>query len=370
MLAALHALAALAETDRPLSEVLAPYSRYVASGEINSTVADKDPVIEELEATYADRGEIEIDHLDGLTVTHPDWRFNVRASNTEPLLRLNAEGRDTATMTDVRDRVLAHQGGMTMPRIDARRAFTLIELLVVISIIALLIGILLPALSAARKAGKATVCLNNLRSVGQAYVMYANDQRELVVPSYNMTGTSGVGIPLDGWGPILDRDGYMNGAGDSQLKNSPFTCPEALDVPGVLAGQTGNDPDNPKGWMDWPCMRTGTAFVATTIPDASMEKNVRVAYWINADNPIGSATVVTPDTFYTGSVGYGPGTNGMSIGFTKMSAFIRPDTLIAAADGIYAGRQRDNRIGSTNSRIGIGTRAGRGRRTRCLPMGT
>ncbi len=107
MLAALHALAALAETDRPLSEVLAPYARYVASGEINSTVADQQRVLDELEGTYADVDSVELDHLDGLTVAHPDWWFNVRASNTEPLLRLNAEGRDAATMTDVRDRVLA-----------------------------------------------------------------------------------------------------------------------------------------------------------------------------------------------------------------------------------------------------------------------
>ena len=107
MLAALHALAALAETDRPLSEVLEPYARYVASGEINSTVEDQETVLKTLEAEYADADEVELDHLDGLTVAHPDWWFNVRASNTEPLLRLNAEGRDAATMTDVRDRVLA-----------------------------------------------------------------------------------------------------------------------------------------------------------------------------------------------------------------------------------------------------------------------
>jgi phosphomannomutase len=107
MLAALHALAALAETDQPLSEVLAPYTRHVASGEINSEVADQQAVLEELERRWADRPGIEIDHLDGLTVTAPDWWFNVRASNTEPLLRLNAEGVDHATMVRVRDETLA-----------------------------------------------------------------------------------------------------------------------------------------------------------------------------------------------------------------------------------------------------------------------
>jgi phosphomannomutase len=107
MLAALHALAALAESDRPLSEVLAPYVRHVASGEINSEVADQQAVLDELERTWGTTDGVEVDHLDGLTITHPDWWFNVRASNTEPLLRLNAEGADAATMARVRDDVLA-----------------------------------------------------------------------------------------------------------------------------------------------------------------------------------------------------------------------------------------------------------------------
>jgi phosphomannomutase len=106
MLAALHALAALAETDAPLSDLLAGYERYAASGEINSTVADPQQVLERLEKEHVD-GATTVDHLDGLTVTHADWWFNVRPSNTEPLLRLNAEGRDEATMAEVRDRVLA-----------------------------------------------------------------------------------------------------------------------------------------------------------------------------------------------------------------------------------------------------------------------
>lgn len=104
MLAALHALAALAESDLPLSGVLAPYDRYCTSGEINSTVADQAAVVAEIAEIY---GHCEQDRLDGLTVSTADWWFNVRASNTEPLLRLNVEGRDQATMTNVRDEVLA-----------------------------------------------------------------------------------------------------------------------------------------------------------------------------------------------------------------------------------------------------------------------
>ena len=68
------------------------------SGEINSEVADQAAVIAELEATYAGRDGVTTDHLDGLTVSHADWTFNVRPSNTEPLLRLNVEGKDEATM--------------------------------------------------------------------------------------------------------------------------------------------------------------------------------------------------------------------------------------------------------------------------------
>ncbi len=107
MLAALHALAALAETDVPLSALLAEFERYPVSGEINSEVEDQLAVIAELEASYAGLPGVTTDRLDGLTVSHPDWTFNVRGSNTEPLLRLNAEGADEPTMVRTRDEVLA-----------------------------------------------------------------------------------------------------------------------------------------------------------------------------------------------------------------------------------------------------------------------
>jgi phosphomannomutase len=107
MLAALHVLAALAETDRPLSALLAEFSRYVATGEINSTVSDQGAVLAKVVEEYGDRDGVTLDRLDGLTVLHDDWWFNVRASNTEPLLRLNAEARDQATLDRLRDDVLA-----------------------------------------------------------------------------------------------------------------------------------------------------------------------------------------------------------------------------------------------------------------------
>ncbi len=107
MLAALHVLAALAETERPLSALLEEYSRFVASGEVNSTVDDQAQAVTEVEERFAGRDSAEVDHLDGLTVTAPHWWFNVRPSNTEPLLRLNVEADDPATMSRVRDEVLA-----------------------------------------------------------------------------------------------------------------------------------------------------------------------------------------------------------------------------------------------------------------------
>jgi phosphomannomutase len=107
MLAALHALAALAESDGTLSELLAQYERFHSSGEINSTVTDQKAVLDELERDYAGRDGVEVDHLDGLTVSHRDWWFNVRPSNTEPLLRLNAEAADQPALDALRDGVLA-----------------------------------------------------------------------------------------------------------------------------------------------------------------------------------------------------------------------------------------------------------------------
>ena len=107
MLAALHVLAALGEQDRPLSELMAQYSRYAASGEINSTVGDPQAKIAEVEQAFGAREGVTTDTLDGLTVTFADgaW-FNLRPSNTEPLLRLNVEAADEDAMAELRDGVL------------------------------------------------------------------------------------------------------------------------------------------------------------------------------------------------------------------------------------------------------------------------
>ncbi len=105
-LAALHAIAALGMSDHTMSEILKPYQRYVLSGEINSKVDDADAIIAFIETTYCNRPGVTVDHLDGLTVNGDTWWFNLRPSNTEPLLRLNVEAKTQGEMSALRDEVL------------------------------------------------------------------------------------------------------------------------------------------------------------------------------------------------------------------------------------------------------------------------
>jgi len=111
MLAAMHLLAEFGAQDAPLSVMSARFTPYALSGEINSTVEDVPAAYTRIVEAFT--GRVEFDELDGLTATgitaedEPFWWFNVRPSNTEPLLRLNVEGEDVATMSAVRDEVLA-----------------------------------------------------------------------------------------------------------------------------------------------------------------------------------------------------------------------------------------------------------------------
>ncbi len=108
MLAAMHLLAEFGHQDRPLSELAARFTPYAASGELNSTVTDIPAAYERIVRAYA---EFALDELDGLTVSgNTDgvfWWFNVRPSNTEPLLRLNVEAGKSADMERIRDNVLS-----------------------------------------------------------------------------------------------------------------------------------------------------------------------------------------------------------------------------------------------------------------------
>jgi len=104
MLAALHVLAMAGATRQPLSELAAGFTRYAASGEINSRVEDQQVAMERVAAAFAGRGQQ--DRIDGLTVAGADWWVNVRPSNTEPLLRLNVEAATEEVMAALRDETL------------------------------------------------------------------------------------------------------------------------------------------------------------------------------------------------------------------------------------------------------------------------
>jgi phosphomannomutase len=109
MLAALHVLAALGETKvgTTFSSLIKEFDRYVASGEINTRVKDVSVTSKKVREHFAGAKDVQIEELDGLTFSGDTWWVNVRPSNTEPLLRLNAEAKEHATMEKVRDEVLA-----------------------------------------------------------------------------------------------------------------------------------------------------------------------------------------------------------------------------------------------------------------------
>jgi phosphomannomutase len=98
MIALLTMLELLSEADRPLSECLRPLDTYVRSGEINSDVVDPDATMQAVEAFYEGTAST-IDHLDGVTIQFADWWFNLRPSNTQPLLRLNVEADDSEILS-------------------------------------------------------------------------------------------------------------------------------------------------------------------------------------------------------------------------------------------------------------------------------
>jgi len=245
-----------------------------------------------------------------------------------------------------------------------RAGFTLVELLVVIGIIALLVGILMPTLSLALEHSRSTKCMANLRTVGQAMLEYAADNRGYILPAYDMpqdpatpglcyqlTSTSQI---LDGWPCILDRDGYITAAQQSQ--DTVFYCPDTFDQAGMNAGQTGATLNGNQGWMDWPWYNPsppgddGETKVATTDPAQGFNKIIRCSYWINSDNPVSmSPPAMTPlppaflakDLYFTTTPGYGEAPYYLRL--HRMTDLVRASDVVAFADGIYGGRQSSSR---------------------------
>ncbi|HRX84875.1 MAG TPA: type II secretion system protein [Phycisphaerae bacterium] len=236
-------------------------------------------------------------------------------------------------------------------RAPARRAFTLVELLVVLSIIALLIAMLLPSLRRARNNARTVACCANLRSLMGGIHTYATDNNGLVVPAYNMHGVSGsTANPFDGWGPILDREGDVRG--NDTLRQNPFVCPQTRGIRGVPFDRAGTPPGHAEGYMDWPAVVTIAGDFPRTLPQRGFPHLVRVAYWINGDNPNGLPREFIPGVHFTGSVGFGPTPSGKIMQANVFARFRRPAQLVALADGFYTGNQEATRPDEAHRRIG------------------
>jgi phosphomannomutase len=106
MIAFLILLELVSIENKPLSEIIKPLDHWVRSGEVNSTVSDAQGKLQEVERKFS-AGAKFVDHLDGLTIDYGDWWFNIRPSNTEPLLRLNVEAKDKKLLEEKSDEVLA-----------------------------------------------------------------------------------------------------------------------------------------------------------------------------------------------------------------------------------------------------------------------
>lgn len=237
--------------------------------------------------------------------------------------------------------------GLRQPCRRFAGAFTLVELLVVIAIVFLLLALVSPLIRNARQHTRAAVCKTNLRTVLLGVRMYANEQRDWVVPSFTMSGTTyGSHQALDGWAPSLNKEGYVYG--NREIFGNPFVCPEVTDEPGITSAV---DQANPDGYMDWPTRLTENGNFPAPIPLRGFPIIIRTSYWINGENPIGTGDPVRQGIHFTGSAGYGPDAGGLVMRPNRYTDFREPSRLIAFADGVYAGNQNATQFNDPDTRI-------------------
>jgi prepilin-type N-terminal cleavage/methylation domain-containing protein/prepilin-type processing-associated H-X9-DG protein len=258
--------------------------------------------------------------------------------------------------------------------VRARRGFTLVELLVVIGIIAVLIGILLPALNRAREQAQTSACLSNLRQIGQGFQMYANDFKGFVVPGFVRSYPPG-GRGGETWATLLVVRGYIKGADQTDFVkggspagenawdsygtsgNTVFRCPSANEK--IYVFGTDDTPDlaskkderNSYGWR-----RQSLLYYQNFGNVAASRRNapiVDVFYGGNFVLPNNAAAVAKPDfqrAFPMRTLGYNENTGAITGVLTKQSQLKKASELVLIFDGFWGHDYDTNRISARHNR--------------------